>query len=133
MPQPQGPSSTSGGRLDASIGTALAAGDVALGAGWGATTVAITAGSNAQAGRLTLTCATGGGLAQASATITITFPQGAYNAAPWGYMLTTNDNSIDTGHVATSTTTTTLVGTYSVLPVNTKIYVIDYLVIAKAG
>ena len=133
MAQKQGPSSTRGGRLDASIGTALAAGDVALGAGWGATTVAIAAGSNAQAGRLTLTCATGGGLAQATATVTITFPDGAYNAAPWGFMLTTNDNSIDTGRLATTTTTTALVGTYSVLPVNAKIYIIDYFVIAKAG
>ena len=38
-----------------SIGTAAVAGDFALGAGWGASTVAVTSGSNAQRGEITIT------------------------------------------------------------------------------
>ena len=46
--------------------TALVAGDFALGAGWGASTVAVTAGSNDHFGSIVITAATGGGLAQAA-------------------------------------------------------------------
>lgn len=131
MPQAQGASSTAGGRLDGSIGTAAVAGDFALGAGWGATTKAVTSGSNAQRGEIVLTAATGGGLAQATATMTFTFPDGAYASAPWVYVETTNDNSIDTGRwEVTTRTTTSVVLTFSVLPVNAKIYKARYLVVA---
>lgn len=131
MAQPQGSSSTAGGRLDGSIGTAAVAADFALGAGWGASTVAVASGSNAQRGQITITCATGGGLAQATATCTFTFPDGAYASAPWVIPFSTNDNSIDTGRWAVTTrSTTSVVLTFSVLPVNAKIYVMNYLIVA---
>ena|SRR5689334_10050594 len=131
MAQPQGPSTTAGGRLDGSIGTAAVAGDFALGAGWGAGTKAVTTGSNAQRGELVITAVTGGGLAQATATVVFTFPDGAYASAPWVYVDETNDNSIDTGRFAVTTVTTTAVTlTFSLLPVNTKIYKLRYWVVA---
>lgn len=132
MAQRQGSSSTDGGRIDGSIGTALVAGNVAIGVGWGGTAVlAITAGSNDQAGQFVIT-ASATTPAQATATIVLTFADGAYNAAPWCLCTTTNDNAIDTGHVTWSSTTTALTLTFTVLPVATKIYTFTYLVIAKA-
>lgn len=118
------------GQITATGNTALAAGNIALGAGWGGTTVAITSGANDVAGQLVLTCATGGGLAQATATITITFAT-AYSATPRAVLIScSNDNSIDTGHTSYTVSTTALVITFLVLPVNTKIYTFDYLVVA---
>ena len=131
MAQPQGNTSTSGGRLDGSIGTAAVAGDFALGAGWGASTVAVTSGSNAQRGEITITCATGGGLAQATATCTFTFPDGAYASAPWIIPHSTNTNGVDTGKWAVTTrSTTSVVLTFSVLPVNAAVYKLQYLIVA---
>lgn len=131
MAQPQGSSSTAGGRLDGSIGTAAVAADFVLGAGWGASTVAVTAGSNAQRGEITITCVTGGGLAQATATVVFTFPDGAYAAAPWVLPFTSNTNGIDTGRwVVTTTTTTAVTLTHSVLPVNAAVYKLRYFTIA---
>lgn len=133
MAQKQGNQTTNGGRLDGSVGTALAAGDVALGAGWGTTaTKAILAGSNDQMGRITVT-SSGASQAQATATIVITFADGAYNAAPMCIATVTSNSAIDEGHVTWSTTTTALTLTFSVLPVDTKIYVFTYLCVAKAG
>lgn len=119
------------GQITATGNTALAAGNIALGAGWGASTVAITTGANDVAGQLVITCATGGGLAQATATITITFAT-PYATAPRVALVTTsNDNDITTGMpIAYSVSTTALTLTYSVLPVNTKIYKINYVVVA---
>ena len=131
MAQPQGNTSTAGGRLDGSIGTAAVAGDFALGAGWGASTVAVTSGSNAQRGEITITCATGGGLAQATATCTFTFPDGAYASAPWVIPHSTNTNGVDTGKWAVTTrSTTSVVLTFSVLPVNAAVYKLQYLIVA---
>ena len=131
MAQPTGIISADGGRLDASLGTVLAAGNVALGAGWGAGTVAITEGSNDQAGVLTVTAVTGGGLAQATATITVTFADGAYLFAPVVLATVTSTSSIDEGHVVATSTTTGFVLTFSVLPVTTKLYRFTYAVIGK--
>lgn len=119
------------GRLDASSGTALAAGNVAIGAGWGTTaTAAITSGSNDQAGQIVVT-ASGASFAQATATVVITFADGAYASTPRCVLVTTtNDNSIDTGHCTYSVTTTALTITFSLLPVDTKIYKINYAVLA---
>lgn len=131
MAQPQGPATTAGGRLDGSVGTAAVAGDFALGAGWGSSTKAITSGSTCQRGTLTITGVTGGGLAQATATVTFTFPDGAFSSAPWVFVDTTNDNSIDTGRFAvTSVSTTTAVLTFAATPVNAKVYKLHYLVVA---
>lgn len=119
------------GRIDGSSGTALAAGSVAIGVGWGTTgTAAITSGSNDQAGQIVVT-ASGASFAQATATVVITFGDGAYASTPRCVLVTTtNDNSIDTGHCTYSCTTTALTITFSLLPVDTKIYKINYLVIA---
>lgn len=131
MAQPQGSSSTAAGRLDGSIGTAAVSADFALGAGWGASTVAVASGSNAQRGQITITCATGGGLAQATATCTFTFPDGAYASAPWVIPHSTNSNGVDAGKWAVTTrSTTSVVLTFSVLPVNAATYVLNYLVVA---
>ena len=132
MGQPQGNSTTAAGRLDGSIGTVhTTTGAFALGAGWGGSTMAITAGSTDQRGELTITGVTGGGLAQATATVTFTFADGAYAAAPWPFTDTDNDNSIDTGRFAVTTrSTTAIVWTFSVLPVNTKIYKLRWLLVA---
>lgn len=119
------------GQITAEGNTAHVAGThYALGAGWGASTIALTTGANDVAGKFTITAATGGGLAQATATITITFAT-PYTTAPRAVLVTvTSDSAIDEGHVVTTWTTTTLTMTYSVLPVNTKIYIFNYLVVA---
>ena len=81
MTQPQGSSASTTGRLGAEIGTLIAAGNIALGVGWGSTaTVAIAAGSNDQRGTITVT-ANGAGLAQATSDVTITFADGSYIGA----------------------------------------------------
>lgn len=130
MAQNQGRKSNDGGRVDGSLGTALAAGDVAIGAGWGNTaTKAITSGSNDQRGQIVVT-SSGTGQAQATATVVITFADGAWASAPFCIVTTTNNNSIDTGHVTWSSTTTALTLTFGVLPVDTKLYTINYLCVA---
>ena len=131
MAQAQGSLRTDGGRIDGSIGTALVAGDVTLGAGWGTTPVlAITTGSSDQRGRLTITCdATA---AQATSTIAIAFSNGAYSSAPFVRVQVYSDNAItDSGSVRVATVSTTgFTATLDVLPVDTKIYVFDYDCIA---
>lgn len=131
MAQIQGSDSSSGGRLDGSVQqNASAAGDFVLGAGWGGTaTIAMTAGSTDQRGTLTVT-ASATTPAQATATITHTFADGAYASAPFPMVTVTSDSAIDEGHVVVTTSTTGSVMTYSVLPVDTKIYIFHYCYIA---
>lgn len=118
------------GQITATGNTALGSGDVAIGVGWGTTaTAAITSGSNDVAGQIVVT-SSGASQAQATATVTITFTS-AYASTPRCVLVTTtNDNSIDTGHATYTVSTTSLVLTFSVLPVDTKIYKLNYLVIA---
>ena len=126
MGQIQGGSSSRGGRLDGSLQKKTAAvGDFVLGAGWGTTPiVALTSGSTDQRGTLQITAdATP---AQATATIAHTFADGAYENAPFSQVLVTSDSAIDEGHVVTTTTTTVGSWTFSVLPVDTKIYIFHY-------
>lgn len=123
----EGASTTAGGVLNGDIGDEVAATHVALGAGWGNTaTVAVTAGSNAQRGRLTITSG-GTGQSQATATVTLTFPN-PYDTAPFCIQKdTTNDNSLTTHTAFTCTLSATApVFTHTVLPVDTKIYILDY-------
>ena len=106
------------GRLDASSGTAVAAADFAVGAGWGATgsVTNVRTGSNDQAGSFTITAA-GGSYAQATATIVLTFKDGAYASAPRAvHVSMSNAVALDTGHATWSCTTTALTITYLVLP-----------------
>lgn len=130
MAQIQGSASSAGGRLDGSAQqTALVAGDFTLGAGWGTTPiVALTAGSTDQRGTLQITCdATA---AQATATVILTFADGAYVAAPFVQVTSTNNQAIDTGHVIVTSTTTATTWTFQVLPVDTKVYIFHYRCIA---
>jgi hypothetical protein len=97
MGQPEGNKVATSGRIGAQIGTALAAGDVALGAGWGTTaTKAITAGSNDQAGQIVVT-SSGASQAQATATVTITFADGAYASTPRTVIATVTSTSARAG------------------------------------
>ena len=134
MAQPQGPSSTAGGRLDGSIGTAVTAGDFALGAGWGGSTLAVTSGSTVHRGEIIITAATGGGLSQGTSTIVFTYPQGAFAAKPWFFITCTNDNSLTALHAFTTaqatTTTTALTITSQIVAVDTKIYTVRWLCVA---
>lgn len=133
MAQKQGNSSTSGGRLDCSIGTAAVAADFALGAGWGDGTLVktVTALSNAQGGTIAIT-SVGSNQAQATATVTFTFPDGAYAARPRVCLvqLTDNTSAVTVAQpTAISWTTTTLSWTQAVIPVDTKVYTFTWCVI----
>ena len=126
MAKLDGASTTAGGVLNGDIGTALAAGDVAIGAGWGTVaTKAILTGSNAQRGRVAVTASTTG-LSQATATVVITFPE-PYSSAPFCIPSVTSTSAIDEGHILWTSTTTALTLTFSVLPVDTKVYTISWI------
>jgi hypothetical protein len=118
------------GQITAEGQTALvAATHFALGAGWGSSTIALTTGANDVAGKFRITAVTGGGLAQATATIVITFAT-PYATAPRAVLITdNNDNDVGTGKTSYSVTTTALTITYGVLPVNTKLYDFTYAVV----
>lgn len=107
--------------------TAVAA-DFVLGAGWGASTFVVTSGSTDKRGEIIITCATGGGLAQATATIVHTYD--TWPSVPWAKWHCTNDNSLTAAFeftVAQATTTVTACTvTAQVLPVNSKIYTVRY-------
>lgn len=130
MTQKQGSSSAKGGRVDGSIGTAIAASDFALGAGWGASTVSSVSG-NDQRGTVVITCATGGGLAQATSTVTLTFKDGAYAATPFALVqILENTQAVNEEPTSIVPSTTTLAWKASVIPVNTKVYTYGWVVIA---
>jgi hypothetical protein len=132
MAQIQGNSSAAGGRIDGTLQrTALAATDFALGVGWGdgAVTKTLLTGSTDQRGQLTVT-SVGSNQAQATATVVLTFADGAWAAAPFCIPHVTSNSAIDEGHLTWTSTTTALTLTFSVLPVATKIYKISYLCIA---
>lgn len=121
------------GQITATGNTALAASQIAIGAGWGAdSTVAIGTGSNDVAGKLTISTVVGAGaMAQATATVVITYAS-AYAVAPRACIATsTNTNSLGTAPVwLWSSTTTALTLTCPLLPVTAKDYVINYALIA---
>lgn len=114
-------------RMDGSGATAVTSANFAIGAGWGTTgTFVVAANSTEQRGQVTIT-ASGASFAQPTATVVMTFPGGTRPYAPFAVADATNDNSIDTGRVKCVTTTTTLTMTHSLLPVDTKIYIITYV------
>ena len=92
----------------------------------------VAAGSTDQVGRITIECdATA---AQATATVTLTFVDGAFAAAPFAQVALSTGNAIsDAQPVDVTTTTTTLAWTSGVLPVDTKTYTFTYFVIAGAA
>jgi hypothetical protein len=59
-----------------------------------------------------------------------TFADGAYASAPFPMVLVTSTSAIDEGHVVATATTTAGSWTFSVLPVDTKIYTFHYCYIA---
>jgi hypothetical protein len=136
MAQPQGSSSTSAGRIDGSIGSALTAADSAfvLGAGWGTTaTFAVAAGSNDQRGTITVT-SSGTGQAQATANVTLTFKDGTYagaNAPTVLVQLQSSSNAVTEAQpTQIASTLTTMSFRHSVLPVAAATYRYSYVVIA---
>ena len=131
MAQIQGNSSAAGGRIDGSLQrTALTTSAIAIGAGWGTTgSFTLLTGSTDQRGQITIT-ASGASFAQATATAVLTFADGAFAAAPFCIPHVTSNSAIDEGHLTWSSTTTALTLTFSVLPVDTKIYKLTWLLIA---
>jgi len=115
-------------RMDGSGAPAVVKANCAIGAGWGTTgDFTVAAGSTEQRGSATIT-AGGASFAQATATFTITFPGGTRPYAPFAMADATNDNAIDTGRFRCVTSTTQLVATHSVLPVDTRVYIVTWLI-----
>jgi hypothetical protein len=110
--------------------TAVAASNFALGVGWGGAAVfALTAGSTDRAGQFTITASTTTP-AQATATVVFTFADGAFEVAPIAIITTTNTNSLTAASaMAWTATTTALTMTHSILPVDTKVYTFNYVLI----
>jgi hypothetical protein len=132
MPQKQGPKTSSGGRLDGSNGSAVAAANFAIGAGWGGTaSFTVTAGSTDVRGQIVIT-ASATTPAQATATVLMTFADGAYASAPFPVVSLASSTSAvsDAQATAVVATTTTLAWTSGVLPVATKVYTYNYALIA---
>lgn len=135
MAQKQGSNVATEGRLSGRGGnpTAVTSAAFALGAGWGDGTLVktVTALSNDQRGEIAVT-SVGSNQAQATADVTLTFVDGAFDARPFGFVnLQTNDNAItERQPTNVTTTTTTLAWRNSVLPVATKIYTFGWFVIA---
>lgn len=121
------------GQITATGNTALTAGQIALGVGWGAdSTVAIGTGANDVAGQVVITTVVGGGaMAQATATVTITFAT-PYAVAPRVVIADDyNTNDVGTGgFVKAVATTTTLTLTYGILPVTAKVYTLKWICVA---
>ena len=130
MAQPQGSLRTDGGRIDGSLGTDVVAGDFAIGAGFGTTPiVAVLAGSTDQRGQITVTADATAALA--TATVILTFADGAFVVAPIPFASVHSDNAItDSNSVRAVATTTALTLTLDVLPVDTKVYVFKYACVA---
>jgi hypothetical protein len=134
MAQQQGNSSTSSGRLDGSIGTAVTTAAFALGVGWGSTgaVTSVAAGSNDQRGSVLIT-AGGSGLAQATATVTFTFVDGAYTSTPFvRVQLVDNSNAVTESAVPQAQTATTTAASWkhNVLPVAAATYRFAWTTIA---
>lgn len=116
-----------GRRLVVNTGTAIVAGDFTLSAGFGATRSisAVTTGTRDMRGQFQVTAA-GAGLA-ANPTITLTFKDGAFPAAPFAMVLR-NGGSQPLVQTTWSTTATTLVITFVGTPVAAEVYGYNYMV-----
>lgn len=116
--------------LDGSSGTAVTSAMFALGAGWaGGATIAVTAGSTQWRGSAVITAATTTP-AQATATVIFTWPD-PWGAAPGAILTTTTNNNSLTAASAfanTTVTSTAVTWTHSILPVDTKLYTINWII-----
>lgn len=114
--------------------TAITASAFTLGAGWGDSTKAVTTGSTDHSGSIAITAVTGGGLAQATATVTVVFttPFAAAPTQPIVFM--SNDNSAATNlqPVVTAFSTTGFAFTSSTVPVNGKIYTFSWFIPSRS-
>lgn len=133
MAQLQGDRTSAGGRLDGSNANPVTAANIALGAGWGNTpaTVTVASGSTDQRGSCTVT-SKGTGQSQATATVTLTFVDGAYEKTPFAIVMqTANTHAIAEAQPQSQTVSTTaLEWTASVTPVDTDTYTFTWLVVA---
>jgi hypothetical protein len=125
------PSGTYGGdyfvnRLQANYGTGLASSDFSL-SGWGSSaSVSVYPGSNDQRGEIAVTAA-GSGMA-ANPTVTLTFHDGTWFAAPFA-VVGRNDANAPAGTPTWRTTATTLVITFQGTPVAGSYYTFTWMVI----
>lgn len=133
MPQKQGNNTADGGRLSGANASAVTTANFAIGAGWGGTaTFTVTDGSTDQCGQIEIT-ASATTPAQATATVTLTFADGAYASAPFAFVVLAappTDAVTFGGPINQACTTTALSWVSSVVPVATKIYRYNYAVIA---
>jgi hypothetical protein len=110
-----------------SQGTALVAGDFAISAGWG-TTATKTVGANSRDSGGNITIGSAGTGQAANPTITLTFKDGAFGAAPRA--LVVRNGGVTLASVPTwTTTTTTLVITFNGTPVAANNYGFEWLVV----
>jgi hypothetical protein len=134
MTQLQGSRTASGGRLDGSNATEVTAANFAIGVGWGGTaTFTITDDSTDQCGQIVITASTTTP-AQATATVTLTFADGAYGGTapiPMVTLASSTQAVNDPQPTAVVATTTALSWTSGVLPVATKVYTFNYILVAK--
>ena len=118
--------------FNGSNGTAVTSAMFALGAGWASgATIAVTAGSTQWRGTAVITAATTTP-AQATAPVVFTLPD-PWGTAPVGVITTTTNNTSLTAATAfanTTITATAITWTHSVLPVDTKLYTINWLISA---
>ena len=115
--------------------TAITANAFTLGAGWGDSTKAVATGSSDHFGSIAITAVTGGGLAQATATVAVVFAT-PFSVAPAGVIVTmSNDNSAATNlqpRVTVAPTTTGFTFECATVPVNTKIYTFTWFIPSRA-
>ncbi len=134
MAQKQGSRTAEGGRLDGSNATEVTAANFALGAGWGgAATFTVADDSTDQCGQIVITASTTTP-AQATSTVTFTFADGAYYGTapiPIVQLATSTQAVNDAQPTAVVATTTSLVWKSGVLPVDTKVYTYNYILVAK--
>jgi F420-0:gamma-glutamyl ligase len=119
------------GRLSGdSASRAIVVGDVAIGVGWGGTaTFTVTAGSTDQRGQIVIT-ASATTPSQATATVVLTFAQ-AWEAAPFAIVKEASNDAVVTVEEPTeiAVTKTALSWIASVVPVATKIYKYNWIVL----
>jgi hypothetical protein len=113
-------------RLWANYGTPLTLGDFSLSSGWGSSaTVSVYSGSTDQRGQITVT-ANGSGMG-ANPTLTLTFHDGTWFAAPFA-VVGRNDPNAPAGTPTWSTTPTTLVITFPTTPIAGATYQFTWMI-----
>jgi hypothetical protein len=115
-------------RFRASMGTALAAGDFALSAGWGNTAAVSAVTGTDQGWKITITC--GGSGIGANPTVTLTFKDGTWTLAPIAISKMVGGTGTITD-LSDAPTATTWVITFNGTPVTAQTYVISGIVMGR--